>query len=172
MRALTVADRLAAEIYTDGGIIGHNPSCDGGTWAYCIVRDGVMHCDRSGYLLPSDVAGDTVTNNNTELAAIMEAIEELPDGFVGRLNSDSRIALGWVFLGWKTENVPAPLLTRLEAVRARLSVLRLTWRLLDGHPTKAQLESGRGKRGNPCSEFNVFCDRECGRLAAAFTRKA
>jgi len=40
--------------------------------------------------------------------------------------------------------------------------------LLDGHPTKAQIESEKGKRGNPTSVHNVWCDEQCGKQARMY----
>lgn len=163
-------ERLAAEIFADGGVVAVNPSPYAGTWAYVLVRDGEIVHDRSGYLLPTDIGRDVVTNNNSELMAILAVISQLPDGFVGRVNSDSWIALGWVFQNYKTDSIPPALLAHLDAAKERLKSLRLTWRLLDGHPTKDQLATGRGKRGNPVSEWNARCDRVCSELAAKFER--
>ena len=43
--------------------------------------------------------------------------------------------------------------------------------LLDGHPTRSQLEAGKGKRGGPVSEHNVWCDKACGYAAVGFIEK-
>jgi hypothetical protein len=43
------------DLYTDGGVIGANPSPFGGTWAYCIVdtADNQRVTCNSGVITPS-----------------------------------------------------------------------------------------------------------------------
>jgi hypothetical protein len=103
------------------------------------------------------------------MIALTRGLLSLPEGWSGAVCSDSRLALGWVFWNFKHEQVPPVLYQKAHQARARLG--RLTVIHLDGHPTAAQLLAGVGKRGNPVSEHNSWCDRECSRLADE-TRKA
>lgn len=153
-------------LYCDGGVIGRNPSPLGGTWAWCLVEDGQrMHHDRGiihagAYRLP------LITNNVTEMFALLRGFKELPDGWSGTVYSDSKITLGRVFGHYADRGLPYGWQWAAWDEVRRLG--KVTAVLLDGHPTKAQLAVGKGKRGGPVSEWNVFCDRECARLAKEF----
>jgi len=108
--------------------------------------------------------GQFITNNHMEQIAITLALEAMPDGWSGTVYSDSMIALGRVFKGWRTKNLPANIIQRSAAAVARLGKIEAV--LLQGHPTKVDLECGFGKkRGFPVSIHNVWCDQECGRQA-------
>jgi ribonuclease HI len=145
-------------VYADGGVIQKNPSSVGGTWAWCGVdADGNRVIERGG-VVPSP--GRPITNNHTEQIAITLALEAMPDGWSGVVYSDSMIALGRVFKGWRTKNLPANVARRSAEAVARMG--RIETVLLQGHPTKADLERGVGqKRGYPVSIHNVWCDRRC-----------
>jgi hypothetical protein len=158
--------------YADGGVIGRNPSLVGGTWAWChvstdlrVVADPYLYLVQrgSGLLLPEKVGGIPVSNNHSEYYALARCLKELPEGWSGTVYSDSQITLGRFFLGWRHENVPPAWEAHMRALLARLGEVK--WVLLDGHPTRAQLAAGKGKRGNPCSSFNVWCDSQCTRQA-------
>lgn len=148
-------------LYADGGVIGKNPSSIGGTWAWCGVD-----AEGRGGVVPA-VEGRPVTNNHTEQIAITLALEAMPDGWSGTVYSDSMIALGRVFKGWATKNLPRNISARSAAAVARMGAIEAV--LLQGHPTKADLAAGIGKkRGYPVSVHNVWCDRECSRQAREF----
>lgn len=147
------------EIYCDGGIINSNPSPIGGTWAFCGVNalnDRVVEC---GGVIQSSLA-EPITNNTTEQIAIVTALEMLPDGWSGLICSDSQIALGRVFKGWQTNGLPDEIIRRTTHALARMG--RIEHKLLQGHPTKADLACGIGKKRQlPVSIHNVWCDKRC-----------
>jgi ribonuclease HI len=160
---------MIAAVYADGGVIGVNPSPIGGTWAY-------VHVDAGGEVIARDSAVVTprssvplITNNLTEMIALVRALAALPAGWSGHVYSDSQITLGRLFLGWKMNGIPPMLVKQGADALERLDLPNVQWTLLDGHPTKAQLAIGKGKRGNPVSIHNVACDKECGRLAREFS---
>lgn len=154
-------------LYADGGVIGRNPSPIGGTWAWCHVNAaGERIATGSGVVLPRPSL-PLITNNLTEMIALVKGLEALPEGWAGTVYSDSQITIGRVFWGWKQNNLPAVLLRQCAAAIARIDFANCRAVLLDGHPTQAQLAAGRGKRGNPVSEHNVWCDKECGRVGSA-----
>jgi ribonuclease HI len=157
-------------IYADGGVIRKNPSDIGGTWAWCGVdADGNRVIERGG-VCPAK-PGQFITNNHMEQIAITLALEAMPEGWTGKVCSDSMIALGRVFKGWREKNLPVNVSQRSAAAAARLGKIEAV--LLQGHPTKADLERGIGKkRGFPVSIHNVWCDKECGRQAEAFLSSA
>ena len=161
----------AVEIYADGGLISSNPSSEGGTWAWCWVDAyGQKINEGSGLLLPQD-GMDLITNNNTEVYALTKALESLPAGWSGKVLSDSQCALGWLFWGWRVDSIPLPIRNPFLVQQQRHDLSLMTGILLDGHPTKKQLASGFGKRGNRVSKFNHWCDRECSRMAIEYKEK-
>jgi ribonuclease HI len=161
---------MIAAVYADGGVIGINPSPHGGTWAYVHVNEeGHVIAKNSGLVMPR-ASLPLITNNLTEMIALVKALEALPTGWSGHVYSDSQITLGRLFLGWKMNGIPPVLVRQGAAALERLDLPHIQWTLLDGHPTKAQLAMGKGKRGNPVSIHNVACDTECGRLAREFTQ--
>lgn len=161
-----------AAVYADGGVIGANPSPIGGTWAWCFVNaDNQRIHTASGVVLPR-TSCPLITNNLTEFLAVVKALEALPEGWSGTVYSDSQVTIGRIFWGWKQNNLPLVLLRQANAAIARLDFQRCTAVLLDGHPTRAQLLAGRGKRGNLVSEHNVWCDLACQREARAYREVA
>lgn len=149
----------AVAIYTDGGLIGQNPSPIGGTWAWCAVnKDGVRLVERSGVVLAPE--GRVITNNHTEQIAIVLALEAMPAGWCGELFSDSQVALGRVLWGWAEKNLPPNISSRSRAAVKRLGII--AGFVLKGHPTRAELSAGVSAKINlPVSEHNVWCDKAC-----------
>ena len=155
-----------AAIYADGGVILKNPSNIGGTWAWVGVdKNGNRLIEESG-VVPAP-SGRPVSNNHTEQIAITKALEAMEDGWSGTVYSDSNIALGRVFKGWREKNLPRNISERSRIAVQRLGKIEAV--LLQGHPTKKDLESGIGKKRNlPVSIHNVRCDELCGIEAKKF----
>lgn len=157
-------------VYADGGVILKNLSAIGGTWAFCGVDAEGNRVIEGGGVVPA-TSKTLITNNHTEQIAIIKALEAMPDGWNGTVYSDSMIALGRVFKGWRGKNLPSNVVERTKAAMARMGKVEHV--LLQGHPTKADLERGIGaKRGLPVSKHNVWCDKECGRQAKEHLAKA
>jgi ribonuclease HI len=159
-------------IYVDGGVIGRNPSKLGGTWAYVVVdnqTDSIIQSD-SGVVLPehfSIVPRIEITNNISEYYAMMKGLLAVPTGYNGTIYSDSGVTIGRFFNGWKNTNVPNSLVaTGLSLAKTLGENVKAV--LLDGHPTKAQLAAGVGKRGHPVSKWNVYVDAKCSEEAKKF----
>jgi ribonuclease HI len=150
-------------LYADGGVVRGK----GGTWAFCGVNAaGVRILERSGVCRPWPDVGD-VTNNHTEQFAIVSALAAVPPGWSGTLYSDSKIAIGRVFWNWRTENLPDRIAKMTAFVKGRIG--RVKPMLLQGHPTKIDLEKGYGKkRGLPVSIHNVWCDEACNEAKKVF----
>lgn len=189
---MTTTVSVPSAVYADGGVIRINPSPIGGTWAYCHSDELGSHCaDGSGVLSPSFVGTDVVTNNQTEFYALLMAIESLPDNWQGVICSDSKLTLtrffsarrrpysaarphapvvilngvpDGVFVGFKS--IPVAWVDRMQAAVWRLGDGCVVQRL-DGHPTRAHLLAGVGKRGMPVSEHQVWCDTQCGLVGRA-----
>jgi len=152
------------ELYTDGGNIGPNPSPHGGTFAWCQVVNGERVREASGIVLPEQVGLAQVSNNAAEIFALIHGIEELPPGWQGRVSSDSNVALCWMFSKPLDElsKAPEPIRVKIEALRKSGKLSGISYRLLQGHPTKEDLERGIGrKRNRPVSVHNVHCDALC-----------
>jgi ribonuclease HI len=152
-------------IFADGGCILRNPSNVGGTWSWCAVdAEGNRVIERGG-VVPAN--GREITNNHMEQIAICKALDAMDEGWSGTVHSDSQIALGRVFSGWKTKNLPSNIIERSAAAVKRLGPIKTV--LLQGHPTKADLLRGIGaKRNLPVSAHQVWCDAECGRQAKRY----
>ena len=162
--------------FANGGGISRNPSPIGGTyaWTHVDAAGNRIHTG-SGLVLPDLTADDLaitdayncpydeVTNNLTEFIALTSALLALPEHWSGPVHSDSQVTLGRLFWGWKIPRIPVDWIVRASDALARLDTL--TPVLLDGHPTRTQLAAGRGKRGHPVSEHQVWCDVECRRVA-------
>lgn len=159
---------MIKELYVDGGVIGTNPSAIGGTYAIRLIsEDG--NTWGYGAVIPATDMGGEVTNNQTEMLALLKGLAKLPADFTGTIYSDSAVTLGRVFSGFKWKNVPGWMHRIYRQQRARLvNWDRIQYVLLDGHPTKAQLQAGIGKRGHPVSEHNVWCDDACKRAGEVF----
>lgn len=168
-----MATSEAIALYTDGGVIGANPSTIGGSWAYCFVDAfGLRIAQASGVITPEQAHLQAITNNVTELLALVYGLERLPSGWRGTVYSDSWVSLQRVFLAAKLANVPRWLVERLQALQKSGELADISYVLLDGHPTRAELIAGKGKRGHPVSEHNVWCDAECGERARHFRETA
>ena len=166
LAAIRAAHNPPVALYTDGGVIGQNPSLIGGTWAWCLVdASGEMRRHAVGWLTPAELDAEAVTNNHTELLALVLGLEALDADFAGTVYSDSWVSLQRVFRAAKLNNVPQWLVERLQILQKSGRLANLDYTLLDGHPTRAQLEAGIGKRGHPVSKWNVWCDQQCSAIA-------
>jgi hypothetical protein len=137
-----------------------------------VTVDGERLTSDSGVITPAEVGLPLVTNNVTELYAILEARESMPYAWSGTIHSDSWVSLQRVFLAARLHNVPGWLVERLQRLQRDGWFAGCSWKLLDGHPTKAQLAAGVGKRGHPVSEHNVWCDQACTQAARAYRQRA
>lgn len=161
------------ELYADGGVISRNPSKIGGTWACRLLSNGQVVHEGSGVITPAEAGTPAITNNLTEMLALLEGLKQLPADWTGTIYSDSQVTLGRVFEGWKWSNIPPWMHRLFQAQRARLvNWSAISYALLDGHPTSAQLAAGVGKRGHPVSEHNVWCDKACGEAARLVMAKS
>lgn len=127
---------MAFDLYTDGGCW---PNPGPGGWAF-ILEDNVGRntLKRSGCDL------DT-TNNRMELTAVIEGLNDVPDGATVNLHSDSEYVVkgvnywrhGWKKKGWK--GVKNDDLWR--QVDALVDVLRVTAFWVRGHSGHSQNEA-------------------------------
>ncbi|MEI6415740.1 MAG: RNase H family protein [Pseudomonadota bacterium] len=156
---------MITKLYADGGVIQKNPSEIGGTWAWIMVNELDQHVDSSwGTITPAEARMPAITNNLTEMLALICGLERLPANFAGTVYSDSKISLGRLHWGWKWSNIPTWMHRRFTSAITRLDnwdMDRIQFIHLDGHPTQEQLASGIGKCGNPVSAWNVRCDKLC-----------
>jgi ribonuclease HI len=158
-------------LYVDGGVIGRNPSPDGGTWAYCLVDNDneTVLLEGSGLLLPYEHGvGNLVTNNQTEYLAMLRGLQALPSGWRGVVRTDSQITLGrFAWVGWKTANIPDHWVQAGAVARQRLGA-PVTYELLSGHPSDDELVRGIGRGLRPVSAWNVYVDTACQEMARTF----
>lgn len=167
---------IPTDAYCDGGVVARNPSAIGGTWAYALVdADGVLVGEGSGIVHPAPPEMPLVTNNVTEFLAVTAALEALPSGWSGRVNTDSQVtirrfakvkAAETVTPYWPVDAVPQAIVERAWEAMRDLGDVRFV--LLSGHPTKADLERGATEQGRPVSPWNVYVDEACGRAKMEF----
>jgi ribonuclease HI len=156
-----------AVLYADGGVIRKNPSPFGGTWACCWVLGDVLVKEESGLVLPGVIGLPSVSNNVTELVAVLEGLKYVPAGWDGAVYTDSGVTrTRLLYEDAGMVGVPETTAEAVKEMRRRLG--KFTVVLLGGHPTRKELAAGVRKDGKPVSKWNVRCDESCGRLAAEF----
>lgn len=163
----------ADAVFTDGGVAGRNPSTVGGSWAWRAIdsKGGVVE-SHSGVLVPCPDVRELqkITNNHTELYAAIDVLARLPDGWAGKIVSDSSCTIKRLQSRKATmTNTPQIWVERMKAHLARLG--KLSFHLVAGHPTPYDLQRGFDMNGVPVSEHNVAVDEECTRLAGELLKK-
>jgi hypothetical protein len=126
------------------------------------VDDEVLAED-AGLLLPHHLDVKRITNNDSELYALVRALEACPDGADVSAYSDSqctlmrmaRIARGQA----PTKTMNQELYDRAEAALSRLGEVCFVH--VKGHPTRSDLERGRTSKGRLVSRHQVRCDDLC-----------
>ena len=157
---------MASELFTDGGVIGKNPSKIGGTWAWCLVEDGELSRFDSGIVVAS--CGNHITNNFTELYAALNALNSVGLEWEGTLYTDSAITRHRLMKSNAFNGIPRWMETEARNLR---QTRKINVVLISGHPTKRDLIAGRKRNGKPCSVWNVFCDKRCRKLAEKALRQ-
>lgn len=158
------------DIYADGGVIRMNSSPYGGTWAWCHVSAGERVKMGSGCTVCA--AGERISNNTTEMIAVVAGLEAAPDGWEGFVFTDSWVTICRVNTamggGWPkvAKETPPDVVDRLRKQLARPLLFSLV--LLGGHPNRKELEAGYRKDGKPVSKHNVWCDEACKLAAVEF----
>jgi ribonuclease HI len=159
---------LPIAIYTDGGLIGRNPSSLGGTWCYCWVDKINERINQDlGIILPVQYNQD-ITNNLTELYAAMKALESVPKGWTGTIYTDSKCTQSRITTGNRFSGIPMTIRIKVRELRANRKYKVV---LLGGHPTRKELVTGFRSDGKLVSKWNVWCDDQCKKLARRFLRE-
>jgi ribonuclease HI len=159
------------QLFCDGGVIGLNPSPIGGTWAIrLLMEDSLVHAD-SGILLCGN-SENKITNNITEMLALVHGLESLTNFDDWTVYSDSLVTIGRASMGWQWNHMPLDIVNRWKAQVKRLeNYSKFKWVNLEGHPTKADLAAGISKNGRPVHLQNKLCDKECTRLAVQYLKE-
>lgn len=159
------------KLFTDGGVVGRNPSRRGGTWAWCIVVNDAIVRRGSGIVTPSDLDREEVTNNDTEAFAAVRGLRyvlSLDPDWNGEWWTDSHVTL--CRLTSSPLHKMPPWLQKIAASlrRGRTYVPVLC----AGHPTTKEITTGRRSRnGLPTSIWNKWCDEECTKIARKYATK-
>lgn len=156
------------DLYADGGLTGKNPSL-GGTWAVRAVNDrGAMVAGAAGRFTAAELGLTKVSCNVAEVLALVVALEMMPDGWAGRVWSDSVVALITNHRRkYPVKWLPGELLDRILRNRERVGAP--FWYQLAGHPTRADLARGVTEDNERVSEHNVWCDQQCTLMRTATT---
>jgi ribonuclease HI len=161
--------RQIVAVYADGGVFRPR-RCEAGSWAWvgadCEDRRLVY---QRGWLTATGMLRDGVTNNLSEFAAVLKALETMArhvPGWSGRVCSDSEMTIGRFSAGWRMMGVPKTWHMRMRAALDSLG--RLEFVLLKGHPLASELAAGFGRNRNservyPVSHHQVLCDTLCTR---------
>lgn len=174
---------MIVSVYTDGGVIRKNPSEVGGTWAYCLVDEyGIRQGGQSGLVTPQDIGQRFVTNNVTELAAVLAALTALPDGWDGTIYTDSKVTMSRVSLGKNgrprkpqkvggfRSTIPDHMVNQLQIQQLRMGHYQVA--LVKGHASMDQIAASYNgdQSGQTHSRHNSWCDKECRKEAELFLR--
>jgi ribonuclease HI len=162
------------EVYADCGVVGASRSAIGGPWAFCLVDEmGIRVVERMGVIRPGSHGFPDVTNNQTELFALLRGlatvVEMEGDGWSGKVCTDSLVTIRRVQGFWERGmpmTVPKEWVVRLGAVLRRLGTVEYV--NLKGHPNKEQLKAGVTAKGKPVSVHNKWCDDACNKAGALF----
>lgn len=175
-------------LFSDGGLVGPNPSPKGGTWSWCgVAKDGEHIMEQAGYLLPNtvdrtkcpgnpSVGSDVVSNNDVEWYAAMRALEAMPDGWSGILVSDSKLTLDRL---QKLRDGEHLMTFRMDwASRARSAFKKLDqvrFKHMPGHPNLAEQAAGfkTKKDGTQVqvSRHQQWCDSTCTEWAKTYEQR-
>ncbi len=153
-------------LYTDGGVIGVNPSPYGGTWAWCLVKNNAIVHSHSGVVTHKNHGLLTTSNNLTELLAAVEGLEYIQSNYRGFVDvfTDSEVTKFRLEGSKQLKGIPLSLKKRLRKVRCVVNSVTL----LGGHPTKIELANKVRRDGKPVSQWNVWADKRCRLLAKQF----
>ncbi len=162
-----------AAVYADGGLLSHNPTPYGLTWAWRHAdADGLVLAEASGVITCEELGLERTENNLAETLALLFGLEGVPDGWAGTAYTDNKNALVRLAgVSIKMTSVPACYVERVQRVltkgarkgrgrSSRLGDYGLV--LLGGHPTREDLRKGyRLRDGKPVSQHNVDLDEMC-----------
>ena len=109
------------QVYTDGSCLG-NPG-PGGWAAIIIAEDGTEH--------PIYGSKDQATNNQMEVQAAIEALEEVPIGSVLEIFSDSMYLVNTMSKNWRRNK--NHVLWKLMDATIRVKELTITWTWVKAH---------------------------------------
>lgn len=153
----------------DGGVLGMNPSRYGGMIACRLIEaDGEAVFSLSRLVFPAEIGLPKVTNNVTELMAVLLGMDQLPDHWSGCILTDSQVTYYRIHPRKKSKfsGVPVPIIQQLDRHKSRLG--RYQIELVKGHPQAEDLRRGTDRLGRKVHADQHWCDEECNRLAEAF----
>lgn len=150
---------MQSELYTDGGVIGKNPSKLGGVWGWVLVEADQIIRFGSGIITPADIGEKSITNNLTELLGAVRGLEAMGENWNGVWHTDSQITMFRLIRPSSKHSVPKWLEGRIKALAIHR---KWTHQMVGGHATKAELAAGIRKRnGFKTSKWNSWVDKLC-----------
>lgn len=171
-------------VYTDGGLCDANQkdigSVEGGVWAWCGVdAKGERIVEKYGYVTPDSRYEETaqgITNNQAEFYAVCKALRDLPDGWSGKLFTDSMtVVYRFRSAGRKKQKLMkhTPLIWQDWFWRRLKQLGKIEVVCLKGHPTEVELAQGWGWNSQgmdrvPVSVHNEWCDEACRKLVLRY----
>lgn len=163
-----------ARLYSDGGVFRPR-RCEAGSWAWVAVdEDGWMVNYEFGWVQANERVPE-ISNNQCEYLAMLRAVEAMPGDWGGKICSDSGVTIGRFSQGWKHLNIPPQWERRMQEATQRLSLAPGDYILHKGHPTRADIAAGEGRRKPggrvyPVSVHQELCDRLCGLALELWSR--
>lgn len=148
-----MSSRKLYDLYADGGVILKNPSKIGGTYAWVLVDGDKLFHEYSSVLTPQLAWVDAVTNNQTELHAVLDGVMWALDHDVkiGRIFTDSQVTYGRLYKSWSLKNIPPWMVDNYNYL------------LYYVHKTRGFLVKGHNG-----DKWNEYCDKLCRQEAERF----
>lgn len=166
-------------IFTDGGLLSPNPSNRGGSWAWCRVERDAIVSEASGVIWADDMPDGTVSSNQAEFYAVLQAFRSLADQEIVDVYLDSDVTFSrWYGDGrFGNRGVPPAWWEAMNGELRRHG--GSNWHRIAGHPSsrpngpdgKSDLERGYklrrdGSPGDSVNKWNVHVDAMCTLQAA------
>ena len=163
-------EKRITAVVADGGTVGN-----GSTGPIFVMAFAFRHIDEndqvaewgSGIVEPNQMNALRKTSHTAEIWAIIMALRDLPQGWSGKLLTDTRGAAAAVLGSELPADFPFWLREYCRGIRTRLGEVEIV--SVGSHPTVDERRRGVMNDGwRLVSEHHIWCDQECNRLKYAY----